>query len=193
MKIVVGDTELVEFKQAHTDALFKLVNDSSIRQGMRNKQNIPYQDHLKWVSKNLLANKTTHLFMTYQDVHPIAVTLLKNLNNGSGELGIMVKDARQSRNSLLVSKLICGILHYAYKDLKLDSLVMNIILDNKDSYNLARKIGAVDQYQNDTYLNFKLTKEKYLFLYLHQAMNRRFQPMVVQTTVKEIAGSGLEC
>lgn len=181
MIIQVGHTFLERFKAEHTNALYKLINTEEVRQGMRNNSIIPYHSHVEWVNKHVLNNPKTHLFIAMDQDEAKGVVLIKNMENRSGELGIMVRNIQEGRSTLFTCKLVTGILHYAFNTLQFEQLTMCILPKNHNSLTIAQKIGARFQYEDDTYKHFLLTKTDYQTWPLNITLLKRYTPRYLKT------------
>jgi len=185
MIIRISNISIQRFLPEHTDILHRLISHPNVRQGMSNSAEIPYANHLKWVKENLLEGENTHLFVTIHKDHGQGVVLIKNISSESGELGIMVNDIPAARKTLLISKLLTGILYYAFSVLNLRNLIMRIIPGNTNSLIIAKKFGADYQGQDDIYQNFLLEKYKYQSSSLHRLLIKRYQPEMEELSVEE--------
>jgi RimJ/RimL family protein N-acetyltransferase len=179
MIIHVGNISMQRFLPEHTGMLYKLINNPEVRKGMSNSAEIPYASHLLWVKKNLLEGDRVHLFVVADENHGQGVALIKNISGKSGELGIMVGDITAARKTLLTSKLLTGILYYAFDQLNLQYINICILPGNINSLVTAKKIGAEFQGQDETYQYFLLEKSKYGGLSLNRALIGRYQPVCV--------------
>lgn len=180
MKICVGNISMERFQSNHTDMLYDLINSPEVRNGMRNNAEIPYENHLTWVKENLLESDHTHLFITVNDDKAQGVVLIKNILGDTGELGIMVSDISNSRKILLTGKLVTGILYYIFHTLNIQNLIINIIPKNINSREVAIKIGAELQSQDETYMYFLLEKSKYESSRLNTLLRKRYQPICIE-------------
>lgn len=178
MIIRVANVLIQRFLPEHTDLLYELVNHPSVRQGMSNKTEITYADHLTWVKENLLLETDTHLFVAEHVNYGRGVVLIKNMSRDAGELGIMVDDISGARQTQFVSKLITGILFYAFEQCHLSRLDMNIVPSNQSSLNLAKKIGAHYQFADTVYQRFLLNDQTYRSSRRHQLLIARYQPVI---------------
>ncbi len=179
MKIQVGQIAITRFKPEHTDLLFQVINNPEVRKGMQHTAPISYESHLSWVKENLIDHENVHLFLVADDKECQGVVLIKNLTNDSGELGIMMADIFYSRENMLTSKMITGILYYAFQVLKISQLSMSILPDNFNSLSLAKKIGAVYIGENQTYLFLEIDKFTYYNHPLNALLFKRYKPCLI--------------
>src|SRR5476651_2295773 len=133
MTIHVGDISMQRFRPEHTDALYQLINKPDVRKGMSNSTGISYESHVSWVKANLLETDRVHLFVVTDDDQALGVALIKNIEGNTGEIGIMVGDILEARETLLTGKLLTGILYYFFHQLDLQCLTMSILPDNVNS------------------------------------------------------------
>jgi RimJ/RimL family protein N-acetyltransferase len=181
MIIRVGNISLQRFQPEHTDVLYELINRPEVRKGMKNSAEIPYESHLFWVKENLIEGNNVHLFVVINEGRGLGAALIKNITYDSGELGIMVRDIISSRKMLLTSKLLTGILYYAFHKMNFQYLNIRILPDNIDSINTANKIGADFQSQDETYQHFVLMKTKYESFPLNKLLLKRYIPTCVKS------------
>ncbi|MBC8756296.1 GNAT family N-acetyltransferase [Kordia sp. YSTF-M3] len=180
MIIHVGNITMERFLPEHTDKLYDLINSPEVRKGMRNSAVIPYESHVSWVKANLIETENTHLFIVIDEDKAKGVVLIKNIADGSGELGIMVNDILGARRTLLTSKLVTGILYYCFHILNFETLHISIIPENINSLTIAKKIGADYKSQDETYQHFLLKKSKYLSSSLNTSLIKRYKPVCIK-------------
>ncbi len=180
MNIRVGNISMQRFLPEHTDMLYHLINNPEVRKGMKNSSRISYESHLSWVKENLLEEKYVHLFVAMDEHQNHGVALIKNMTADSGELGIMVGDIIGARKTLLTSKLVTGILYYAFHQLNFQSLNMCILPENNNSLTTAKKIGAASQGQDETYQHFLLERSQYESFALNKLLLERYQPFCAE-------------
>ncbi|WP_435263832.1 GNAT family N-acetyltransferase [Tenacibaculum sp. nBUS_03] len=177
MNLYCGDILIEPFVAAHTNILFELINQPEVIEGVRGGVKIDYNSHIEWVNNNLYTpEKKVHLFLTIEATEAVGVILIKNIKNGEGEMGIMVKDIQTSRENQLTSKLLTAILYYAFNELMLDNLIIRIRHSNANSLKIALKIGAIQQSKDEIYYNLILTKTDYELNTINQKLNKRFNP-----------------
>jgi RimJ/RimL family protein N-acetyltransferase len=180
MIIRVGNISLQRFLPEHTGMLYDLINRPEVRKGMRNNSEIPHASHLLWVKENLIETKNVHLFLAANEDKALGAALIKNITGNSGELGVMVGDIISAREMLLTSKLLTGILYYAFHKIDLQCLEIRILPGNINSLTTAHKIGAEFQGQDDTYQHFLLKKTDYEMFPLNQSLIKRYQPCCIE-------------
>jgi len=180
MIIRVGNILMRRFLPEHTDILYRLINNPEVRKGMRNSNEIPWENHLSWVQKNLLEEGDVHLFVVMDEGLGQGVALIKNISGNTGELGVMVGDIDSARKTLLTSKLLTGVLYYFFNTLNLRYLNISILHGNTNSLITAKKIGAEFQGQDDIYKYFILEASKYESLPLNRSLLRRYQPFCME-------------
>jgi RimJ/RimL family protein N-acetyltransferase len=180
MIIRVGNISLQRFLPEHTGMLYDLINRPEVRKGMRNSSEIPYASHLLWVNENLTETGNVHLFLASDKDKALGAALIKNISGNSGELGVMVGDIISAREMLLTSKLLTGILYYAFHKIDLQYLEIRILPENRNSITTAYKIGAEFQGQDDTYQHFLLRKAGYEIFPLNQSLIKRYQPCCIE-------------
>jgi RimJ/RimL family protein N-acetyltransferase len=176
MIIRVGNISLRRFLPEHTDLLYDLINRPEVRKGMSNSAEIPYESHVSWVKENLIDGNNVHLFLVTDDGRGLGAALIKNITRDSAELGIIVGDSIAAGRMLLTSKLLAGILHYSFHEMKFLYLNIQIIPANRKSIAAANKIGADFQGQDETYQHFLLEKTKYETYPLNKLLLERYQP-----------------
>ncbi|MEO7976556.1 GNAT family N-acetyltransferase [Flavobacterium sp.] len=178
MIIRVGNISLQRFLPEHTDLLYDLSNRPEVRKGMKRSAEILYESHVSWVKENLIDGNNVHFFLVIDEQQALGAALLKNITQNSGELGIIVGDTIAAKRMSLTSKLLTGILYYAFHEMNLEHLNICIIPENSKSIAAAKKIGAVFQGQDETYCHFLLEKEKYENFPLNKLLLHRYQPLV---------------
>lgn len=179
MNVVIKDVELRRFTQDDTNLLYELRNHISIRKGMRDSSQLDFGNHKKWVQENLILSNKVVLFIAYYKTVPVAILMLKNFEDVTAEVGVMVKNAGNYLNGSLVSKLICGIFFYSYRVLKLNCLTMYVAHSNSAAYKFNKKLDAVEFDRDDTYIMLKLTSDVYLSSPIHTRFNSRYKPYVL--------------
>jgi RimJ/RimL family protein N-acetyltransferase len=176
MIIHISNISIQRFTAEHTDPLYELINQPEVRKGMSNSAAIPYEKHLQWVKENLLEGNRVHLFMLADQCYGLGAVLLKNIDDKSGEIGIMVSKNVAARMNSLTGKLLTGILFYAFQQLDLQYVHMRILPHNKSSIATAQKIGAEFQSEDETYQNFRLEKSKHDSYPFNQSLIQRYHP-----------------
>lgn len=181
MTIRVGNILLQRFMPEHTDLLYELSNRPEVRKGMSKSAVIPYESHVSWVKENLVDSNNVHLFLAIDEHRAQGAVLIKNITHDSGEVGIIVADSIAAKRMFLTGKLIAGILHYAFCQMKFQYLNVRILLDNSKSIATAKKIGASFLGQDKIYNHFLLEKTKYENHPLNKLLLNRYQPFCTAT------------
>lgn len=181
MIISVGNISLQRFLPEHTDLLYNLINRPEVRKGMRNSVEIPYESHLSWVKENLIDSNNVALFLAIDESRALGAALIKNIKGDSGEIGIIVADSAVAGKMFLTSKLLTGILYFAFHEMKFQHLNIRIIPENSKSIAAAKKIGAEFQGQDETYKHFLLEKTKCETFSFNKTLLNRYQPFCIAT------------
>nr|WP_315423574.1 GNAT family N-acetyltransferase [uncultured Pedobacter sp.] len=180
MTIQVGDISMQRFRPEHTDALYQLINKTDVRKGMSNSAGIGYESHVSWVKANLLETDRVHLFIVTHNDQALGAALIKNIKGNTGEIGIMVSDILEARETLFTGKLLTGILYYFFHHLDLQCLTMSILPDNINSLTTTKKIGADFKGEGEVYRYFALEKSKYQLVAINQLLLKRYQPYCIE-------------
>ncbi len=117
MQISSGDVALVAFDVSMTEAVFDIRNHPSVREGMLNSSPLTLESHKRWVEENLLRERRVHLFVIESAQQSIGIALLRNLQQDTAEIGVMVVEADQ--HALVCYKAAHLIGYYAFELLDL--------------------------------------------------------------------------
>lgn len=177
MILRVGNIFMRRFLPEDTELLYHLINRPEVRKGMSKSDEITYQSHVGWIKRNLIKGNNVHLFLVTHEGQGLGVALIKNITQNSAELGIMVGNSITAQKMLLTGKLIAGILHYAFDEMKLQYLEIRIIPENSKSIATAKKIGADFQRRDDIYMYFLLEKTRYETHPFNMRLFDRYRPV----------------
>ena len=95
MQIRSGDVTLRAFDASLSGAVYAVRNHASVRAHLRDTRPIPRESHDRWILENLVESRLLWLFVVFQGRDPVGISLLRNIRERSGEIGVMVMEAGQ--------------------------------------------------------------------------------------------------
>jgi RimJ/RimL family protein N-acetyltransferase len=171
--IGAGALTLRGFVAADSDALLAIRNHRSVRRGMRDGTAIDPRQHRAWVRRNLLDANAQRVFMVNDGERDVGMTLLRNFDETSAEIGVMLVDAGSRRRVAYAASHMTA--WYAFEMLGLQSLRSHVPRHNAAALGFNRKCGFVDWREPDAdYHYLALTRHVYLTDPVHCAFRRRW-------------------
>jgi RimJ/RimL family protein N-acetyltransferase len=179
MRIRSGDVTLQSFDIALSDVVLQIRNHPSVRSQMRNSAAIEKVDHERWVSENIEAARSVHLFVVYAADQPVGIALLRDFRGESAEIGVMVMDA--VRRPLVCYKAAHLIGYYAFEVLNLKRVVSYVPRHNAHALAFNLHCGLKDTASGtETYHELALSQSDSRSHATHKHFREKYGIEVIQ-------------
>jgi RimJ/RimL family protein N-acetyltransferase len=140
LTISLGKLELAQFTPRDARELHRLRNHASVRPRMANAGPIAYRAHAAWVRAHLGAEPRLLLFLVRVDGKALGFTLLKPVETGRAEIGVVVAEADQHAFVAYTAAVLT--LHCAFDRLGLAALVSYVLPAHRRAIAMNRSFGA---------------------------------------------------
>jgi RimJ/RimL family protein N-acetyltransferase len=158
MIIKTANVSLVSFEPNYSRLLYEIRNHESVRKGMRDTREIPWESHQKWVEENLLKERKQLLFIVFYRDEPVGIALLRDFKDDSAEIGILIKESRHHPVVAYRASYILAI--YAFYHLDIPALYSYVSRHNQPALAFNLKCGFKDTgADNPDYYVLRLERE----------------------------------
>jgi RimJ/RimL family protein N-acetyltransferase len=184
MQIRSGDVTLRAFDASLSGAVYAVRNHASVRVRLRDPRPIEWGRHEQWVRENLLEARRLLLFVVLQGDAPVGIALLRNIQEQTAEIGVMVVEAE--RRPLVAYKAAHLIGWYGFELLDLKKLFSYVPIHNARALTFNLRCGFVPTGEaSDIYQVLVLTRQESRAHPTH----RRFRVKYGIELVSEIPGA----
>lgn len=133
--------------EADTDAVVRWRNSPSVKAGLFGQADLTPEEHLRWLHAKVMPG-LCHQFIIelLESGAAVGTLLIKNIEpeHGRAELGIFIGEA-SARGRGYGSEAIALATGFAFKDLKLHRLQLQVLADNVQALACYRKAGFVEE------------------------------------------------
>lgn len=160
---IVFESTRINFAKITKDLVheyLKMVNDENVQKFIsRDHKGITYslEGELEWIQNRLDKNAVIFSMIEKETDKFIGNIEIMHIENGIGELGISITPEMQNKH--FGQEAINAILNYAFNELKLDNLYLNVYRSNKRGIHCYEKVGFVidgtGKTEDDIHMTYK--------------------------------------
>jgi|KBSSwiStaDraftv2_1062776.scaffolds.fasta_scaffold00841_5 hypothetical protein len=142
---------LKPFSEEKSQTLLAIRNEESVRKGMLNRNPISWEDHTRWVKKNVIDNCKVRIFFVAYRNDIAGFSLLKALPDNHYEIGLMLKQQYIGTRTAFLSAIATA--KYSFERLGNSLLISKVPKTNAIALDFNQRMG-LEIYDEDGHCYF---------------------------------------